>query len=387
MLPVDAYEGREAAYVKHFILERYLQKLVYKIGRKGGSINYVDGFSGPWQHSSETLADTSPYIALQEMQKASIGLQESGCPALTLRCLFIEKDPTAFASLQSNITSMPEVEVATLNGEFEALVPDVMRFCSKGPRPFSFVLIDPTGWTGYGMQAITPILRRSPGEVLINFMTKDIKRFIDDEDSTATPTFVDLYGDDSYRSQWKGLTHHDREDAIVEAYCERIAKAGAFDHVVSAVVWHPTDNRTHYHLIYATRSDEGLRTFRDVERQAMDEQQGVSDRKRQKRRVESSNQPELFGSDVLGSGYLEKLTKRYHGQSRAHVESLLRSRGRVLYSELEVAALKRPMTWTRDLKTWLREWVKAGQVRYEGLGEKERVPKNDQRHFVVWASG
>jgi three-Cys-motif partner protein len=319
------------------------------------------------------------------MQKASIGLQESGCPPLTLRCLFIEKDPNAFASLQAKITSTPEVAVSTLNGEFETLVPDVMTFCSKGPRPFSFVLIDPTGWTGYGLQAITPILRRSPGEVLINFMTKDIKRFIDDEDSTATPTFVDLYGDDRYRAQWRGLSGIDREDAIVDAYCERVAKAGGFEHVVSAVVWHPTDKRTHYHLIYATRNDEGLRTFRDVERKAMREQQDVSDRKRQQRRVESTGQTEMFGGEVLGSHYLDELTDRYHAQARAHVENLLRSRGRILLSELEVAALKRPMTWTQTLKGWLAEWVKAGGVRYEGLGEKERVPKNDQQHFVVWS--
>jgi three-Cys-motif partner protein len=119
MLPVEAYEGREAAYVKHFILERYLRKLVYKVGWGGGTINYVDGFSGPWQHSSERLADTSPHIAVQEMTEAGAALREFNRPPLTLRCLFIEKDTAAFTEPRAKVASTPEVEVSTLNGEFE----------------------------------------------------------------------------------------------------------------------------------------------------------------------------------------------------------------------------------------------------------------------------
>ena len=92
MLDPSLYKGREQTFIKHFVLEHYLQKLTYKKGWHGGVINYVDCFAGPWQHASEELSDTSPFIALQELSKARDTLRDKGRPALSLRCLFIERE-------------------------------------------------------------------------------------------------------------------------------------------------------------------------------------------------------------------------------------------------------------------------------------------------------
>ncbi len=64
VLDPSLYKGREQTYIKHLVLRRYLQKLAYKKGWHGGTINYVDGFAGPWQQASEELKDTSPFIAI-----------------------------------------------------------------------------------------------------------------------------------------------------------------------------------------------------------------------------------------------------------------------------------------------------------------------------------
>ena len=158
---------------------------------------------------------------------------------LTVRGLFVERDAAAFARLRELLNVFPDIETVALHGLFERHIPAITDFAGRGPRPFAFVFIDPTGWTGYGLKAIAPLLATKPSEVLINFMTKDIKRFIDDPESSAIATFVDLFGDESYRDAWWGLHGLDREDAMVAAYCERIRNAGQFKYVCSTVILNP----------------------------------------------------------------------------------------------------------------------------------------------------
>ncbi len=114
------YEGREQTYVKHFVLEHYLQKLAYKLGWSGGTLNYVDCFAGPWQHASKELKDTSPFIAIRELREARDALREKGRPSLKIRCLFIEKDRRACSLLIDNLRAVQDqdFEVQAINGIF-----------------------------------------------------------------------------------------------------------------------------------------------------------------------------------------------------------------------------------------------------------------------------
>jgi hypothetical protein len=47
--PAEHYRGREQTYLKHFFLERYLERVAYKVGSFAPEFVYVDGFSGPWK--------------------------------------------------------------------------------------------------------------------------------------------------------------------------------------------------------------------------------------------------------------------------------------------------------------------------------------------------
>lgn len=64
-----AYAGREQSAAKHLILERYLEMLAFKVGffRPGLTLNYIDGFAGPWESKTSDLSDTSPAIALKKL--------------------------------------------------------------------------------------------------------------------------------------------------------------------------------------------------------------------------------------------------------------------------------------------------------------------------------
>jgi three-Cys-motif partner protein len=379
-----AYSGREATLVKHEVLRQYLEKLAYKVGTWANTLNYVDGFAGPWKSATQDLSDTSPHIAIKMLRTAQVGLARIN-KFPTMRCLFVEENQGAFQRLQESVIAYTDIEVRVLQGEFEQRIPDVLRFVVASDKPFTFFFIDPTGWTGFGMKAIAPVLQQPNSEALINFMTKDIKRFIDDPKSVALPRFIDLFGATDYRDSWSGLTGQDREDAIVETYCERVKAVGNYSYVVSAVVLHPTDQRTHFHLIYGTRSDIGLRTFRDVEARTMEQQEKTRATAQQNKRVKQSQQGELFAPEDIGAGdHFTHLRERYLQRSREATKLLLQQRQRVSFDDLELFALSMPMTWSKDISGWLNEWKQNGQVTFEGLESRERTLKPKKGHIVTW---
>lgn len=61
----ELYTGREQTLVKHFILQKYLERFAYIVGSHWDTLTYVDCFSGPWNARSEKFEDSSFAIALK----------------------------------------------------------------------------------------------------------------------------------------------------------------------------------------------------------------------------------------------------------------------------------------------------------------------------------
>lgn len=378
----SAYEGREQALVKHTVLRRYLQRLAFKVGqfRAGTTINYIDGFSGPWDATQDDHGDSSPAIALRELSEAKDALARAG-KAITVRAMFVERDRSAFERLEKLCRSVP-VEAISHHGEFEAHINDATRFATRGPNPFAFVFIDPTGWTGIPLQRIKPLLQVTPSEVLINFMWGHIGRFIDDVDSTAAASFDELFGEDTskHRAEWRKLEKLDREDAVVRTYCERVRAVGKFDYCVNTVIVKPVIDRTHYHLVFATRSLAGLTTFREAERAAMSLQQETRAEAKQRLR-QSGGQKDLFDAREMDSGYFDSLRQRYQTRARRDFELALTEVGRAIpYDRLLPNALQWPMTSEADVKRWIKELEDGGRIELLGLAPRTRVPKVGAGH-------
>ena len=53
MLSLQGYAGREQSFLKHTILETYLERLFMIVGRTEVVINYVDFFAGPWADNNK----------------------------------------------------------------------------------------------------------------------------------------------------------------------------------------------------------------------------------------------------------------------------------------------------------------------------------------------
>ncbi len=383
-MDIEAYERREQSAAKHLMLERYLEVLALKVGnlRRDLTLNYVDGFSGPWESQTDDLRDTSPFLALQKLTEVREKLIAAG-GRLTVRAFFVSLDAAGAQRLRGLQARFPEAEVEVVVGSFEQHIDTARRFVQVGSDPFAFLFIDPTGWTGFGLKAISPLLREGRGEVLLNFMTGHIGRFVDSEDTELVPSFVDLFGDASYRDAWRGLEGLDREDRVVETYCQRVAAAGGYRHCVSSVVLKPTADRTHFHLVYATRSDEGLVAFREIERRGIELQREQRAKAQQRTRVDRSGQGELFGApQLVARAYEDELRDRYLPRAIGVLDDMLRDRGEVSWNELVVAALRVPMVAEGDVKQWLESRRTQRAVEVLGLGPRERVPKRKPGYRV-----
>ena len=377
MKPPEYYHGREQTYLKHFFLENYLERVAYIIGYSHPQFVYVDGFSGPWKAAGEAFEDTSFIIAIQKLRQVKEGLRRVG-KAPRIRCLFIEKDRRAFEDLQRAIEDVTDIETRAINGEFEALIPDILRFCGSS---FSLIFIDPTGWTGFGLRKIQPILQRRRGEVLVNFMFDHINRFLDDPRPEIARTFDELFGgpgwDDAVRQG------EDREEAIIQLYCDRLRSVGGFRHVTSTRILKPTVDRSYFYLVYGTRHIKGLREFRRIERKTVEEQERIRPTAKQQARVRRTGQSELFDAQELPPSERAFQKDRAAQLTRAaeRLRILLRSKRRVKFEVVLGMLLEMPLVWEEDIQKIVRDLRDAGELHVDGMKPRERKIK--EHHFLV----
>src|SRR5262245_52733869 len=236
MTEQDLYTGREQTRVKHHILREYLVRFAHIVGTFADSITYVDCFSGPWKGRSEDLKDSSFAIALEELRKARTTLAGKG-RKLKIRCMFLEKQPGPYARLAEYARQVQDAEVRTRNDELAGSIDEILRFVKQGGRgTFPFFFIDPTGWTGFEMNLIAPLLRQRPGEVLINFMTDYIRRFIDHPQQQTREQFAALFGAADVKDRIQALADPlEREEALFRSYAENVQQTGQFTHTCAAI--------------------------------------------------------------------------------------------------------------------------------------------------------
>jgi three-Cys-motif partner protein len=304
-----AYLGREQTLAKHFILKSYLATLAFKLLQGGReSLAYVDGFSGPWQSRKSDYTDTSFMIALGVLKDVQKRIHETKGELKEIKCFFVEDNAKAYKELQTAVQPFhsPETRflVATVNGKFEDSVDDILRFIGGA---FSLTFVDPTGWTGYPLEKIAPLLRR-PGEVLVNFMFDHVNRFIEHPDPQVIETFNAILGGPGWR---------ERLDASIPAgqaaeklFLDQLKLAGNFSYAISTRIEKATANRPHFSITYGTRSKHGLTTFRDIEYSALSKHEQNKQEVRAKEREAKTGQASLFDAAALP-----------HASSLAHIVS------------------------------------------------------------------
>lgn len=359
------YEGREQTYIKHYFLEKYLEKVAYKIGSFTDKFAFVDGFSGPWQSSNEEFDDTSFMIAIRKLREVKVGLEKIG-RNFDIKCVFVEKDPVAYESLVFAVAGISDIEISTINGEFESSIPQIINEIK--PR-FSLTFVDPTGWTGYSLKHIKPILEYNPGEVIVNFMFDHIQRFVDHPDEKVSKTFDDLFGS----VNWRETT----ENNLIDKYSGVLKTEGNFKYSTFTEIKKPLVDRAYFHLIYGTRHPAGILEFRAAEKQSSTRQEIVRANAKGKKREDISGQEDLFGVDHDHNKIrFENKRNANIAKMRSTLIELLQATGSTKYLHAAAHSLCVPLVWEADFKDLLISLQEESIVEIIGMKSNERRPNS-----------
>jgi hypothetical protein len=192
-----------------------------------------------------------------------------------------------------------------------------------------------------------------------------------------------MFGKD-IRSSIRDLPNQDREEKLVREYMRQIQQRGRFSYVGSVIVQKPEVETTFFHLIYATRNDQGIIEFKKIEKKAMTIAAQVRADAKERRRSKSSGMQSLLPPhQIYRSPHAELLRRRYLENAQARVRELLEQRVEVEYRRLWRRAVAFPLVWDSDLHEWITEWRAHGQLATPGLSDRQ-LPSLKRNQIVVW---
>lgn len=255
---------KEHTRVKHEILEKYLKTWINVLA-KWYKVCYFDCFAGRGRYTDGK--EGSPLIALRA---ASDLKNERNHINNEIELIFIEKDKNNYENLQivvneeldinkdkySNITVKPPI-----NDEFTNVVTPLIG--DYGKFYPSFFFIDPFGFSGVPMEIIKNILSIPKTEVFINFMIRDVNRFL--TSSTHLRSLEELFGIENVLKTIKNrFPDMDRESALLKLYREQLKEYAGADFNFPFKVNADEKVQTTYYLIHATNSLLGCEIMKRI---------------------------------------------------------------------------------------------------------------------------
>ncbi len=375
MLEPSHYEGREQTYVKHFFLENYLERVAFNIYSFQTDFVFVDGFSGPWKSKNEKFEDTSFKIAIDKLRAIRKSLLETRRKKVDFRCMFIEKHRKPFRELKSAVDGIEDVEIKLVHGEFENHIADIQEFCKNS---FSLIFVDPKGWQGIAMEKISPLFGLR-GEVLINFMSDYINRFLNDPRPEIAASFDALFGG-SWYLEWQNLVELglSREAAAIEVYTKKLKNRGNFKYVTYTRILKPESERTYFYLIYATGHRKGIQEFRKIEKKTVAEQKRVRDAIKYHAQVAKTGMKSLFDEpldDTARSSFEEEKRVQMRLGYATLISIFEANPDGIAFGEILGEVLQTPLVWENDLKDWIRELRNQGEIGIPELKIRQREPR------------
>ncbi|HEY8099298.1 MAG TPA: three-Cys-motif partner protein TcmP [Burkholderiaceae bacterium] len=298
-----AYQGREQAYIKHLLLEGYLERLLYIIGWNASQLGhsevvYVDCFAGPWQDESEDLSATSIGISLRLLSKIRNALAKAG-KQVTFKAVYVENNRSAFVRLNNYLStnSPANVPTAAIRGDFCEKIPEILMQCPSDS--FAFFFIDPKGWSTVKPSILDSLLKRPRSEFLINFMFDFVNRTV--SISQYQSEMAELF-DQEINVEDLPEDPGAREKYILDLYRSAIvsrAKTPRYSALSGYVtILDPLKNRTKYHLIYLTRHPLGIIEFMEQSEKLSPVQDTVRTEAKINRKNENSGTIDMFGADA-----------------------------------------------------------------------------------------
>ncbi len=293
----EAYEGREHSFIKHSLLESYLEKLLLIKGVTGTrELTYVDCFAGPWGDESEDLRATSIAISLNILKKVRDALAAQH-KYVTMRAVYVEKAKRRFERLKAYLDNNcpSSIHAFPIHGDYAEKVNELLECCGSS---FTFFFVDPKEWTPVAIPKLLPLLRRDNSEFVVTFMYDFFNRALGQE--AMREQVCSLLGPltDAELNELCLRDAKERERAVVRRYREALKAEMPRDSKRWPRSYHTTvldkdKDRTKYHLVYLTCHSKGI-----VEFARLSEHVEIIQRKvRFDSKQTKSGQSDMFGID------------------------------------------------------------------------------------------
>lgn len=302
---------------KHEILRRYLHAWFPILGRSGGPLVYVDGFSGPGRYKDGE--DGSPLIAL------CAALEMSKATNIPITFWFIDSEERFISSLREVLGEFyhkrplpPNFKVHTVHSSFEVAAEQIHHEIVGAPRPPAvFALIDPFGFSGVKMSTVARFLGYPRSEVLVNVMLSRINRFLTHPEENIQDKIVDVFETSNVLAipgiVGKGSM---RIELLRGQYAESLERYAKY---ILPFAMHDRKGQLIYDLVFASQHDTGFLKMKEA-------MWAVDDSGRFIFSDATAGQYRLFNEDMTAT-VVAKILARYGGRSRvdAHeVESWIR---------------------------------------------------------------
>lgn len=294
---------------KHDLLRRYLGAWFPVMARWERKLIFIDGFAGPGVY--ETGEPGSPLVALQTLLDHQYLDQMN---ATKFIFIFVEQNTERHSSLEAEVAQLwkdrggqpSNIAVNCVCAEFEDAVDEILDSIPDGFRLApTLAFVDPFGFKGVSLAAITRITSAPKCEVIFSFMYDGLNRWITHPDDKIHVSLVDLFGTDDYRDAAQ-LAGDERRSFLHDLYQQQLMGEGRFEF---SLAFGMIDKRGKnvYSLVHATRHIKGLEAMKDAmwfvdesgEFQFSDRHHGVTP---------------LFGEDLDITPLREAMLERFAGQ-------------------------------------------------------------------------
>ena len=264
----DLYDGREQTGAKHDILKIYLESFSYKIIMSYGSLDFIDGFSGPWKNvDMENLSDTSIGISLKILSDVVEKCNEIKNKLHKVRCIFNEKNSKSYTCLENYIErsrdKFPLIDIKIFKGDFSKNATDIKNTANN---KFQLLFVDPTGFTGFSPSDLKIFGDNEYSEIIVNFMRSHIERFISGDHSKKIEFLKKLVGEERTRyllDIGTNIKHIEME------YLEMLRNDLNYKFAGFSPIYNPKKEQVQFSLAFATNHPKGMNTLRDSEVKAL----------------------------------------------------------------------------------------------------------------------
>jgi hypothetical protein len=230
--------------------------------------------------------------------------------------------------------------------------------------------------TGYPFDKIKPLFARAKCEVLINFMYDFINRFAYSDDVEIIDSMAPILGGPGWPDRLdpklpRGL-------AVEKLFRETLKSAGNFNFVISTRIDKATSERPYFFIAYGTKSPDGLKTFRQIEYDALRKHAKNRANAMEQKREQRLNTTDMFAGHQaeVQEATIDEIVSEQKLLASIRLIEVLSQQGPLKFSRIVIGLLQPFMLRETNVKDICVDLAKIDKIE-NTWGSGNRKPTDD----------